>query len=92
VRLAGERAALLLPLEQGYAYRLTMELSGHAGLQTDVVVNGRALARCPLSEGTRCAVDLPAGDGPVTAVSLNTPSAPPGGVIFRSARIERHRQ
>jgi hypothetical protein len=91
VRLAGERAAVLLPLERGSVYRLVMELSGPAGLQTTVMVGGQTLAQCQLAERTTCAVDLSPDDAPATAVTLVTPSAPAGSVIFRSARIERTR-
>ena len=96
IRLGDDHATLLLPLENGYAYRVTVDLTGPADSQTFVDVNGVAAGACRTADVASCSVDVrpAAGAGPVSTLTLMTRAADgapiaPRSLIFRGARIER---
>jgi len=96
IRYADAHAAFLLPLEPGYSYRVTFDLSGPAQSVTSIDLNGIAAGSCATGEVRTCSVEVgPAvGAGPVSILTLNTrgtdgvPMAP-RKLRFRGARIER---
>ena len=96
IRYANARAALLLPFEAGYSYRVTLDLSGPPHSRTSIALNGVDVGACSPGEVRTCSVDVqPAPDaGPVSTLTLNTSGADgaPMAVrklMFRAARIER---
>ena len=96
IRYADAHAAFLLPLEPGYSYRVTFDLSGPAQSVTSIDLNGIVAGSCATGEVRTCSVEVgPAvGAGPVSILTLNTrgtdgvPMAP-RKLRFRGARIER---
>jgi hypothetical protein len=99
IRFAAAHAALLLPLEPDYSYRIVLDLSGPPHSRTTIELNGVPAGNCSPGEVRTCAVDVQplAGAGPVSALTLVTRGADgaplaPRTVIFRGARIERTRQ
>ena len=97
VRLGDGRAALLLPLEDGYSYRLTMDLSGEPDSRTEIFLNGALTGACDARERKTCTAELrPHRAGPVSAVTLVTHTAGgtlggPRRLVFRAGRLERWR-
>ena len=99
IRFADAHAALLLPLEPAYSYRMVLDLSGPPHSRTSIDLNGVAAGTCSPGEVRTCAVEVQplAGAGPVSALTLVTHGAdgapiPPRRLMFRGARIERTRQ
>ena len=98
VRRGQDGATLLLPLETGYGYRVSLDVGAPAGTRVDVTANGEAVATCPLRDGVPCDVDVPPGvvRKGVNALALSVPrssSPEPHTVelIFQGARIVRRR-
>jgi hypothetical protein len=96
IRFAAAHAALLLPLEPDYSYRIVLDLSGPAHSRTSIALNGVPAGNCSTGEVRTCAVEVQplAGAGPVSALTLVTLDAdgapiPQPRLMFRGARIER---
>jgi hypothetical protein len=96
LRFAEAHAALLLPFESGYSYRIMLDLSGPPHSQTSIDLNGVAAGTCSPGETRTCAVEVqPLADaGPVSALTLVTRDADGAPIAqrrltFRGARIER---
>ena len=99
VRKGKPRATLLLPLESGHAYRMTLDLMAPHAAHIGFALNGADAGSCVGGQPTPCVVELrpDANAGAVSAVTVVT-EVPPGGdagapiVTFRGARIERTRE
>jgi hypothetical protein len=96
IRYANAHAAFLLPLEPGYSYRITLDLSGPAHSATTIDLNGVAAGSCSTGEVRTCSVEVQpaASAGAVSTLTLNTRGADgaptaPRKLMFRGARIER---
>ena len=99
IRFAAAHAALLLPLEPAYSYRIVLDLSGPPHSQTTIALNGVPAGNCSPGEVRTCAVEVRplAAAGPVSALTLVTQGEdgapiPQRRLMFRGARIERTRQ
>ena len=77
IRYANAHAAFLLPLEPGYSYRITLDLSGPANSATTIDLNGAAAGSCSTGEVRTCSVEVQpaAGAGAVSTLTLNTRGA-----------------
>ena len=97
VRLADGRATLLLPLEDQYKYRLTLDLSGPIEARTDIFLDGVATGQCHTREQRACTVELrPMQGSQVSAIGLVTRTqdgnlVPPRQITFRGGKLERRR-
>jgi hypothetical protein len=96
IRYADAHAAFLVPLEAGYSYRVTFDMSGPPHSVTSIDLNGVAAGSCATGEVRTCSVEVEpaAGAAAVSILTLNTrgtDSAPMAGrkLMFRGARIER---
>ena len=97
VRRAQDRATLLLPLQPGYDYRLSLDLAGAAGTRIDIVVNESPAGACELRRGMPCEAALPhgmmrEGINTVTLSARPSPatSQPEETLTLQGARILRH--
>lgn len=95
VRHASSGAALLLPLERGFRYRVSLDLAVVEPATIDVAANDAAAATCEVRGRGPCEMDLPAAairDG-VNVVTLSV--RPPRGngaiLTLHGARLERRR-
>ena len=89
VRRGEDRATLLLPLQRGYDYRLSLDLAGAAGTRIDIALNNDAIGACALGAGVPCEVALPRGavrDGTNTLTLTAQGSSP---LTFQSGQILR---
>ena len=96
IRYANAHATFLLPLESGYSYRITLDLSGPPHSATTIDLNGVAAGSGSPGEIRTCSVEIQpaAGAGAVSTLTLNTRGADgtpmaPRKLMFRGARIER---
>lgn len=96
VRRGQDRATLLLPLQLGYDYRLSLDLAGAAGTRIDIVFDEAAVGACELRSGVTCEVALPRvlreGINTLTLSAQRSPATTPQGVVLtlQGARILRH--
>ena len=89
VRRGEDRATLLLPLQRGYDYRLSLDLAGTAGTRIGIALNNDAIGVCALGAGVRCEVALSRGavrDGTNT-VTLTAQGTSP--LTFQSGQMLR---
>jgi hypothetical protein len=93
VRHGEAGATLFLPLEQGWAYRASIDLASPETGALDVTLNGLQVGVCDLHSGRPCEIALPAA---AVVPGINTLMLmPPGGepmpgrgvFTFRGARI-----
>jgi hypothetical protein len=98
VRHSDGDGTLLLPLDAGYRYRVSLDVVSAKAAAIDVSVNGARIGSCEIGRGTPCELTLerPAVRDGVNAVRLS-PHPPDdrgerrSGLTFRGARIGRTR-
>jgi len=95
VRHGSSGAALLLPLEAAFSYRLSLDIGAVEPAAINVVANDAAAGTCEVRDRAPCEIDLPATairDG-VNVVTLSV--RPPRGngaiLTLHGARLERRR-
>lgn len=97
VRHGEHRATLLLPLETGYSYRVSLDLVAAPGSRIDVAINETPVGSCEMRDGARCELDLPPGAvrNGVNALTFALPPPPAAperhghALTFHGARIDR---
>ncbi len=90
VRRGRDSPTLFLPLEQGSAYRVSLDLAAAGTRALDVTLNGLQVGACDLHGGRLCELTLPAAAVIEGINTLSLGSASPGGApvfTFRGARI-----
>jgi len=95
VRHGSSGAALLLPLDAAYGYRLTLDLAAGEPTTIDVRADDVAIGTCEVRDRVPCEVAVPPGSrrAAVTALTLSVRGAAgesaPRTFTFRGARIAR---
>jgi hypothetical protein len=93
VRHGSNGAALLLPLDAGFEYRLSLDLAAAEPATMDVIVNDVAAGTCEIRERSACEIGMPSATlrSGVNAVKLSVRSPRGNGAILtlHGARLER---
>lgn len=86
-------ATLLLPLDAGRSYRVTLDVVGALATPIEIRLNGRSLGTCAPRARIPCEVTLPASlvKAGVNAVaaSFETPADDPMPLTFRGLQVRR---
>src|SRR4051812_1926237 len=95
VRHGSSGAALLLPIDAAYSYRLTLDLAAGEPTIIDVNADDVAIGTCAVRDRVPCEVVVPPGArrAPVTALTLlvRGPARASARLTFQGARISRVR-